>query len=285
LTSVGEFCAIAQIRANVLLFVNLSKTGLFMSVESQESLAVSFEDLARLGLLEPYIRANLLALAASDVALSDEQIDAARQAFCRQHQIRDAEALKAWAVARMLSPAALEAQMRQSLQLQLLCQGDFSAKAEARFLQRKNQLDRVVYSLLRLRDGGLARELYLRIDDGDANFADLAARYAEGPEQATRGIVGPVPLTQAHPALVDRLRTAPPGVVLEPFQIESWWLVVRLESLTSATFDEATAARMAEELFEQWISEQVERRLVDLRPLLEKRVSADASQKASLGSS
>jgi parvulin-like peptidyl-prolyl isomerase len=256
-----------------------------MSVESQESPAVSFEDLARLGLLEPYIRANLLALAASDVALSDEQIDAARQAFCRQHQIRDAEALKAWAVAHMLSPAALEAQMRQSLQLQLLCQGDFSAKAEARFLQRKNQLDRVVYSLLRLRDGGLARELYLRIDDGDANFADLAARYAEGPEQATRGIVGPVPLTQAHPALVDRLRTAPPGVVLEPFQIESWWLVVRLESLTSATFDEATAARMAEELFEQWISEQVERRLVDLRPLLEKRVSADASQKASLGSS
>jgi parvulin-like peptidyl-prolyl isomerase len=275
----------AQIRANVLFFVNLSKTGLFMSVESQESPAVSFEDLARLGLLEPYIRSNLLALAASDVALSDEQIDAARQAFCRQHQIRDAEALKAWAVARMLSPAALEAQMRQSLQLQLLCQRNFSAKAEARFLQRKNQLDRVVYSLLRLRDGGLARELYLRIDDGDANFADLAARYAEGPEQATRGIVGPVPLTQAHPALVDRLRTAPPGVVLEPFQIESWWLVVRLESLTSATFDEATAARMAEELFEQWISEQVERRLVDLRPLLEKRVSADASQKTSLGSS
>ena len=64
-----------------------------MSVESQESLAVSFEDLARLGLLEPYVRANLLALAASDVALSDVQIDAARQAFCRQHQIRDAEAL------------------------------------------------------------------------------------------------------------------------------------------------------------------------------------------------
>ena len=61
-----------------------------MSVESQESLAVSFEDLARLGLLEPYMRANLLALAASNVALSDEQIDAARQAFCRQHQIRDA---------------------------------------------------------------------------------------------------------------------------------------------------------------------------------------------------
>ena len=249
-----------------------------MSAESQESPTVLLEDLARLGLLEPFVRANLLALAARDVALSDEQINAARQAFCRQHQIRDAEALKAWAVARMLSPAALEAQMLQPLQLQLLCQRDFSAKAEARFLQRKNQLDRVVYSLLRLRDGGLARELYLRIDDGDANFADLAARYAEGPEQATRGIVGPVPLTQSHPVLADRLRTAVPGVVLEPFQIETWWLVVRLESLTSATFDEATAARMAQELFEQWISEQVERRLADLRPLIGLAVSGDAAQ-------
>ena len=169
--------------------------------ESKNRPVVSLEDLARLGLLEPYVRANLLALAASDVALSDEQIDAARQAFCRQHQIRDAEALKAWAVARMLGPGALEAQMRQPLQLQLLCQRDFSAKAEARFLQRKNQLDRVVYSLLRLRDGGLARELYLRIDDGDANFADLAARYAEGPEQATRGIVGPVPPHPSPPSL------------------------------------------------------------------------------------
>lgn len=245
---------------------------------SQEAPAVSIGDLARLGLLESYVRANLLALAASNVALSDEQVDQARQAFCGQRQIRDAETLKAWAVAQMLSPVALEAQMRQPLQLQLLCQRDFSAKAEARFLQRKNQLDRVVYSLLRLHDGGLARELYLRIDDGDANFADLAARYAEGPEQATRGIVGPVPLTQAHPALVDRLRTAPPGVVLEPFQIESWWLVVRLESLTPATFDEATAALMAQELFEQWISEQVERHLADLRPLLSLPVSSDASE-------
>lgn len=73
--------------------------------------------------------------------------------------------------------------------------------------------------------------------------------------------------------------------MLEPFQVESWWLVVRLESLTSATFDEATAARMAQELFEQWISEQVERRLADLRPLTELAVSGDAGQNASPGSS
>jgi parvulin-like peptidyl-prolyl isomerase len=246
---------------------------------------IALSSLANLGLLEPYVRAALLAEQAEAVPLTPEQEAQARQLFCQQHQIRDAEALTAWASARMLTPAALEAQMRQPLQLQRLGQRDFAPKAEARFLQRKSQLDRVVYSLLRLQDPGLARELYLRIDDGEANFADLAAAYAEGPEKATRGIVGPVPLTQAHPALVDRLRTAPPGVVLEPFRIESWWLVVRLESLTPATFDAATAARMAEELFEQWIGEEVDRRLAELRPLLQIGGSPDAGQHPSSGPS
>ena len=256
-----------------------------MPIPLTGSTPVPLAELASLGLLEPYVRAALLADLAAGVPLSDDQASEARQGFFRQHQIRDAEALKAWTSARLLSPAALEAQMRQPLQLQLLCQRDFAPKAEARFLQRKSQLDRVVYSLLRLQDPGLARELYLRIDDGEANFADLAATYAEGPEKATRGIVGPVPLTQAHPALADRLRTAPPGVVLEPFRIESWWLVVRLESLTPATFDAATAARMAQELFEQWIGEEVERRLSELRSLLQIGVSPDAGQQPSSGPS
>jgi hypothetical protein len=200
------------------------------------------------------------------VQLSPEQDNEASQAFFRQHQIGDAEALEAFARAHLLTPEALQAQIRQPLQLQQLCQREFGPKAEARFLQRKSQLDQIVYSLLRLNDAGLARELYLRIEEGEANFADLAADYAQGPEKATRGIVGPVPLTQAHPVLVDRLRTATVGVVLEPFQIETWWLVVRLESLTPASFDAANAARMAQELFDQSIQEQVQRRLAELRP-------------------
>ena len=89
----------------------------------------------------------------------------------------------------------------------------FAAKAEARFLERKNELDQVVYSLLRLENSFLARELYLQIESGESNFADLAKRYAEGPERNTNGIVGPVSLTQAHPVLVEKLRVAQPGVL------------------------------------------------------------------------
>lgn len=237
-----------------------------------------FRKLANLGLLRNYVRAECLEAAVGQIELSEEEVQNAWALFARELQLADVSAIERYAQAQLLSPAALEAQVLRPARQFKLSQQEFAPKAEARFLARKSQLDRVVYSLLRLQDPGLARELYLRLEDGEANFADLAAEYAEGPEQATRGIVGPVPLTQAHPVLAERLRTAPPGVVLEPFRIESWWLVVRLESLSPATFDAATAARMAQELFEQWIAEQVEHRLAELRPLLQIGVSPDAVQ-------
>lgn len=224
-----------------------------------------YRKLADLGLLRGYIRAEILDAAVGGEQLTEEEAQRGRGLFARELQLPDQEAMARYARAQVLTPAALEAQALRSARQQKVAQREFGPKAEARFLERKNQLDRVVYSLLRIQDPGLARELYLRISEGEANFADLAAEFAEGPEQATRGIVGPVPLTQAHPLLVDRLRTATPGVVLEPFPIESWWLVVRLESLTPASFDEATAARMVQELFEQWLNGQVEQRLEVLR--------------------
>ncbi len=224
-----------------------------------------YQQLADLGLLRGYVRAECLEAAVGGVELSEEEVQQARLLFTRDLQLPDQPAVERYARAQVLTPAALEAELLRPVRQHKFSQREFGAKAEARFLERKTQLDRVVYSLLRLQDPGLARELYLRIDEGEANFADLAAEYAEGPEQATRGIVGPVPLTQAHPLLVDRLRTATPGVVLEPFPIESWWLIVRLESLAPASFDEPTASRMVQELFEQWLTGQVERRLETLR--------------------
>ena len=132
----------------------------------------------------------------------------------------------------------------------------FAPKAEARFLERKNELDQVVYSFLRLENSFLARELYLQIESGESNFADLAKRYAEGPERNTNGIVGPVSLTQAHPALVEKLRVAQPGVLLEPFRISDWWLVVRLERYEPATFSDVVSDQMCQEMFDAWLDEE-----------------------------
>ena len=53
------------------------------------------------------------------------------------------------------------------------------------------------------------------------------------------------------------MRTSQPGQLLEPFRIDEWWLVARLERYEPARFDEKTALKMTDELFQEWIEEKV----------------------------
>jgi parvulin-like peptidyl-prolyl isomerase len=228
------------------------------SVEIPEPL---WRQLARFQLLLPLLRQQLIAEAVADIELSTEESSRAQQAWGAHHNLRSAEALNAFLRAQAISEADAIWQAELPLRIQRHCQQHFLHRAEQRFLARKNQLDQVIYSLLRVEDSALARELYLRISEGEADFAELAAQYAKGPEQATRGVVGPVPLTQAHPKLAEQLRTSRPGQLLPPFAIENWWLVVRLETLRAASFDQDMQQRMARELFDVWVEEEVTRRI------------------------
>jgi parvulin-like peptidyl-prolyl isomerase len=213
--------------------------------------------LARHDLLLPLLRRQVVAAAVADVLLSDEERKQAQQAWGASHGIRSAEDLQNYLLQHELSEADILWQAELPARLQRHCREHFHHRAEQRYLARKNQLDQVIYSLLRVEDGALARELYLRVAEGEADFAELATTYAKGPERATRGVVGPVPLLQAHPSLAQLLRTSRTGQLHPPLRIDRWWLVVRLESLHSASFDEEMQQKMARELFDEWVEQEV----------------------------
>ena len=216
----------------------------------------AIELLKRHNLWQQVVRAEVVAAAVGSEAIIEEEREQALNQQLQRSGHPDLAALEAHLLEQGINPEHWHWQVLLPLRVRNHYRREFLAKAEARFLERKERLDRVVYSLLRVQDGGLARELYLRISGGEANFADLAHSYAEGPERNTKGIVGPVPLNQAHPALAERLRTSKPGVLLAPFQIQEWWLVARLESYTPARFDDAIAEQMAAELFEEWVQQE-----------------------------
>ena len=217
--------------------------------------------LARHQLLVPLLRQSVIATAVAEVALTEEERQKAQQEWGASHGIRSADELRFHLQRHKLSEADVLWQAELPARIEHHCQEHFLHQAEQRFLARKNQLDQVIYSLLRVEDGTLARELYLRIAEGEADFAELAATYAKGPERSTRGVVGPVPLLQAHPSLAELLRTSRPGQLHPPLRIDRWWLVVRLETLRSASFDDAMQKRMARELFEEWVNQEVALRL------------------------
>ncbi len=132
----------------------------------------------------------------------------------------------------------------------------FNNKSKARFLERKNQLDIVIYSLLRTSDTNLCRELYLKINEKEVDFGEIASQYSEGIEKKTRGIVGPIPLEKTHPFLAEHLRTSKIGEVTQPFKLDNYYLITRLESYDPVQLDSYMKDKMCEELFELWLNQK-----------------------------
>ena len=87
----------------------------------------------------------------------------------------------------------------------------FGPRVEPLFLERKANLDRVMYSMLRVRERAKAVELHLRLEEEEATFADLASNFSEGSERQINGLIGPMELGRINPVLGERLRISTPG--------------------------------------------------------------------------
>lgn len=219
-------------------------------------------DLRRHDLLTQLVRRRIIAEAVSSEQLTAGEIEQARANFLLKHSLNDAESIQNFQDIRGWSEEDFRFQISLPILIQSYCRNHYSHKSEAYFLAKKDHLDRVVYSLLRTKDPYLAQELFLRIDSGESNFGDLASEFSEGDERKTKGIIGPVPMTKAHPIVAETLRTAKPGVLLHPFRVAEWWLVIRLESYAPAIFDEAMAESLSKQLFDEWINHELSSRMM-----------------------
>jgi parvulin-like peptidyl-prolyl isomerase len=228
--------------------------------------------LAMHGLLMPLLKAQIIAAAVSDVSLSEEEKQKSLQGWAQRLGIKSEEELQTYLRQQLLTLESARAQAELPLRIDRHVMENFTHRAEKRFLERKAELDRVVYSLIRVKDNGLAQELYLRIAEGEATFADLAAAHSQGDEKARNGIVGPAPLNQSHPLITERLRSAQPKQLFPPFFINPWWIVLRLEDLQAAVFNDEMKLMMARDLFNEWVNEELQTQLKQLQRLMEPAV-------------
>ena len=206
---------------------------------------VSAAELARWGLLEQVARERCIDELLRDRPLpGPERLLLLRQDLERRLGLQELEPRQGWLARHGLVDGDLDRMAARSWQWLMWCRDRWGSDLQTIFLQRKAEFDQVTYSLLRLLDGELASELYLQIKEGDASFSELAAQFSGGPEKRSGGLLGPVPLSQPHPALAKLLQVSKPGQIWPPKHLEGWWVVVRLEKLQPATLDPAMQERL-----------------------------------------
>lgn len=200
--------------------------------------AVPVVDLVRWGLAEQVRREQAMDLLLADQPLPDDMRQGLLdEDLCRRLGLAGEAERQVWMQRYGVGEADWQRMAARPWQWRRWCQEQWGPQLQTLFLQRKAELDRVTYSMLRLRDGELALELFQQIKEGEASFAELASQFSEGPERNNAGLVGPMPLSQPHPAMAKLLQVSKPGQLWPPKQLEGWWLILRLERLHPASLD------------------------------------------------
>lgn len=208
---------------------------------------------------------------------SEAELQQSAKAYRKRHNLGSAEDIKKHCQKHGFNQKQFQWQAQLQDNILKSSKNLFAHKAELHYLTRKEQFDRVSYSQLISRDQHLAQELYLRLNEDEANFIELANELARNSDRKFQWQVGPIPMARVPKPLSKPLQSNSPGTLLEPIQVQGNWVVVRLEQYQPTEFDETMEQRMCLELFQQHVSQLVDNHIEIITAQLSSNSTAAAT--------
>jgi parvulin-like peptidyl-prolyl isomerase len=203
----------------------------------------------------------LIDKAIAGVECSEEENLSTYNQFRQNNQLNSDEEVQTWLDKQGMNRQQLQNLLTKKLRIDRYKRETWDDQVDAYFIKRKSQLDRVVYSLIRVEKPEVAQELYFRIKDDENTFSALAMEYSQGTEAQTGGLIGPVEINAPHPKIAQILATCQPGQLVPPTRVGEWIVVVRLENYLSAKLDKPMRERMLDELFNRWLNESIQQKV------------------------
>ena len=227
--------------------------------------------LFRFDLVEPFLRQlkeRAVVFEHNNLSDPDQVAEPAMEEYCSKHGLNNKQEQQQWCLQHGMSQADLLSEAIHDWRRTELREQS-SSNIESLYLRYKDNLDRVLYSLIRVDDAGLCRELFYAIEAGEISFGEAARLHSRGPEAKTQGIVGPVDLTTPHPEIAGRLRTAQAGQLIGPFEAAEWHTLLRLEYRFDSVYDAHTQNFLEEMNFKSRICGDLKTELQQLSSWLQ----------------
>ena len=256
--------------ANTTEQSNLGARSVLTALQDASSLEL-IALLFRFGLVEPFLRQlkeRAVVFEHNNLSDPDQVAEPAMEEYCSKHGLNNKQERQQWCVQHGMSQADLLSEAIHDWRRTELREQS-SSNIESLYLRYKDNLDRVLYSLIRVDDAGLCRELFYAIEAGEISFGEAARLHSRGPEAKTQGIVGPVDLTTPHPEIAGRLRTAQAGQLIGPFEAAEWHTLLRLEYRFDSVYDAHTQNFLEEMNFKSRICGDLKTELQQLSSWLQ----------------
>lgn len=192
------------------------------------------------------------------LTLLEEEKQAALRVYIRHLGISSERELSRWMESEFLEKEQLHKRSERFFIWLKTCEKRFRNQALSLFLKRKAKLDRVVYSLHWVNEEALAHELFIRLKEQECSFEQLFCSLPDDRDEGLpSGKHGPVALEMLPAALANILRVSTPGQVWPPREAEGGWVILQLEELQPAVFNQDLRQQFALELGDRWLKESI----------------------------
>ena len=132
-------------------------------------------------------------------------------------------------------------------------QNNWNNRLESLYLERKNLLDRVSCSLLRVKNKYLALELYQRLKSNESSFEEVSWKDGEGVERKHAGYFTMRRLNELPSGLLSLIKKIKVGEVLKPHAMGKWNVIIKLHEIKSSQFDEETKNYILRAEINEWL--------------------------------
>ena len=237
--------------------------------------------LEELDLLALFVRRLIERSNSASIRPSDQEQYNNLQLFLKNEHITSQEDLIDWLNKNQIDEKSLSLKLYRFLQVEKFKEEKFGSQVKNVFLENKDNLDKVMYSIFRTKERAKAVEIHLRIEEQESTFADLASEYSEGIESQLNGLIGPIEMGKINVKIAERLKISQRGHLWEPFQVDNWWVLLRLEKYLPSQLDIPTQKRIINDLYNKWIENEIDIALKDFKssPELGIETSSNPNQK------
>ena len=214
--------------------------------------------LDELDLLPLFARRLIERINSANIHPSEEEQFNNLQSFMKNEKINTNDDLEKWLTDNKIDEKTLSLKLFRYLQIEKFKEIKFGPKVENIFLSNKEDLDKVMYSIFRSKEKAKAVEIHLKIEEQESTFADLASEFSEGIEQQINGLIGPIEIGKINVQIAERLKISQKGQLWEPFKVDDWWVLLRLEKYLPSRLDNSMKKKIINSLYNEWIEKEVD---------------------------
>ncbi len=208
-------------------------------------------------LLKPFIKNLIINEIANNIYLEKDIIEEEIRKTYQKNYIKSEEDLKRIEQAQGLNESDLHYQIMLPLKLIKFAEDNQKNQLNKYFLKRKVLMDEYTFNIIRLKDKDLSYEVYFQLEAQESEFIDLVKKYSYYNDLYPNGIFGPKNLEGFHPLIKEKLIKSKAGVLSHPFQVDDWWIILRLISKNEARLEGEIYKKMLLELFDLFVNNLV----------------------------